>query len=265
MRTFLRVLEWTFRNDFVEPFIEIVLFIIIFIAASSTFINPGGNTQIFSSLTWNLIYIIVILVGIGGVRSYSLGLERGEVVRQMSSLRLTRSGFLWRKWLSLYLIFASMLLITDAIIFFEDFGFFPNPTLASNWGSFGLLTWVFMVPEQLALLVFLNSLVAILSLVFRNTTVSLLIYFVYTFLGVSLYTVSHLGVASYLQLGYGDYQIVNTASDHYFYLLYQPYNTIGLRVSALNAAFYVGVIYRVVGGLIMLVLAALRFRGMDLD
>jgi hypothetical protein len=263
LRSFLRILKWSYKNDFVEPFPEIVLFLGIVLIASNSFLDVTGTTNLFVSLTWKSILIIVIFVGIGGIRGYSLALEKGEITRQMLTLQISRTKFIFLKWLSLFAIFFAVLLSVDVVAFFVYLGYFPSFAAYALWSTAPVMVFALMLAEQVLLLIFLNSLVMLISFATRRTTVALLVFLAFTLFSAMPLSFVSSGIPNFLQLGYGDYTIVNGLSSYIYDLLYRP--------SALAAAasptmeVYVALIYRVLAGLGLFALALQVFKGVDID
>lgn len=221
MGDFLKVLRWTFKNDFVEPLPELVLLLGVVEVASHNFLGLGTTGQ-FDNLTWNLDVLILIFVAIAGVMSYSLALERGQVAQQFLSLRVSRAKFVALKWASLFVTFVAFVLILDFVAFFLYLGYFPNFGSYSNWAAAPVFVFALMVGEQMLLLAFLNSLVMAISFGIRRTTVSLLVFLAFTLFTAGYISFGSTIIPQYLQLGYGDYLIVNSFSTYAFNVLYRP-------------------------------------------
>lgn len=250
MSTLLRLLKWTYVNDLVEPFPEIVLFLSVVVIASNNFISSTAATDMFTTLTWKLVLLIIILVAIGGTRSFSFALEKREIVYQLLGLRVSRWRFAALKWLSLLIVFFSIVVVVDVVAFVEFLGYFPPIAEYSLWGSSPAFIFAFMVGEQLLLLAFLNSLVMLISIGSRKTTSSLLIFLVVTLFSALPYLFISSGFPDYLMLGYGDYQILNPAS---LASLFGP-----------NEEFYFAVLYRAGGAIVMFVVSLRLFKRMEI-
>lgn len=256
MGNLLKVLRWTFKNDFVEPLPELVLLLGVVEVASHNFLGQGGTSGQFSNLTWNLDVLILIFVAIAGVMSYSLALERGQVAQQFLSLRVSRAKFVALKWASVFVVFVVFALLLDFVALFLYLGYFPNLGSYSGWAEAPGLSFLIMIGEQLVFLAFLNSLVMAISFGIRRTTVSLM-----AFLAFTLFTAGYLSFGStiipkYLQLGYGDYLIVNNFSTWVFNVLYRP-AAVALATTP-NLTDFLALAYRGVGAL-ALFLAGLAF------
>lgn len=261
---FARLLLWTYKNDFIEPFPEIVLFLSIVIVVDQSFLyGVDVASGVFANISWNLILLIIIFVGIGGSRSYGIALDRGEAVHQMLALRIPRWRFAFLKWLALFVTFASILLVVDFVAFFVYLGYFPSVSAYSLWGGAPLVTFGLAVGEQLALLFFLNSAMLMISFGVKRTTASLLIFLVFALLAARLYAVGPPGILGDFQLGYGDYNIVNSFSTYLFTLFYRPASQLANSSPSIDVV--VGLLYRVLGGLILLLGGIQLFRRSDLD
>jgi hypothetical protein len=262
-----KVVSWTIKSDIVFPFLEIVLAVSLYIILTKNPLSSSASSDLFTNLTWDLIYLIVIFVGIAGARGYAIALERGEIGRQMIGLRISRTKIILLKWLSIQLVSFVLILAVDIVAFFWVEGYFPSPAAYSIWGSAPLVAFLVMVLEQFLLIAFLNSLSAAVSLVLKRTIVSLLIFFIVTLLGVQLYVVGSTvtgGPFSYLQLGWGDYNIVMDITN-YLYYGFLNYNPLSASFLHLSLQFYVGLIYRVLGAIALLWISILAFRRADLD
>ena len=259
---FLKVLRWTFKNDFAEPLPELVLLLGVITVGSRNFLGVATSGQ-FASLTWNLDVLILIFVAIAGVTSYSLAFERGQVAQQFLSLRISRAKFVALKWASVFLIFVIFAMLLDFVAFFLYLGYFPNFLSYSGWGDAPGLTFLVMVGEQVVLLAFLNSLVMVVSFGTRRTTVSLLVFFAFTLITAGYFSLGSMTVPDYLRLGYGDYLIVNNFSAYAFDLLYRP-ATVALS-NAPAITDYFALSYRMVGavGLFFVGLALLVRADLD--
>lgn len=262
MGNLLKVLRWTFKNDFIAPLPELVLLLGVIEVGSHNFLGVATSEQ-FTSLTWNLDILILIFVAIAGVMSYSLALERGEVAQQFLSLRVSRAKFVALKWASLFLIFIVFALLLDSVAFFLYLGYFPNLGSYSGWGDAPGLTFLIMVGEQLALLAFLNSLVMVVSFGIRRTTVSLLVFLVFTLFTAGYFSFGSLAVPDYLLLGYGDYLIVNSFSAYAFDLLYRPATIAFSNAPAVTD--YLALSYRVVGAVVLFFAGLALLVRADLD
>lgn len=256
MVRFSGIMKWTFQNDMMPPFLEVILFLMAYLATSSYSLDSGATLTTYSYLSWNLIYVMIFLVAISAVRSFSMATERGETSRQMMSGYTSRVRFVLAKFFSLYLCTAALLLVVDVIALFVYMGYFFSPSVYISLGSASLVVWGLAVLEQLLLLFFLDSLAVTLSLLTRSTTVSLLLFLVITLLGVNLYRAGLPGWSVNLQLGYGDYNIVNTVSEY----LFNPRSN-----APPDFSIYVGVVYRAAGSLVLLLTSLFRFNTMDLD
>jgi len=261
--SFLRVLKWSYKNDFVEPFPEIVLFLGVVLIASNSFLDVAGATNLFVNLTWKSILILVIFVGIGGIRGYSLALEKGEITRQMLTLRVSRTKFIFLKWLSLFVIFFAVLLSVDAVAFFVFLGYFPSVTVYTLWGAAPVMVFALVLAEQVLLLLFLNSLVMLISFATRRTTVAMLVFLAFALFTAMPYSFVSSGIPNFLQLGYGDYTIVNGLSSYIYDLLYRP-SAIAAAASP-TMEVYLALIYRVLAGLGFFAVALQLFKGVDMD
>lgn len=261
----LRILGWTLKSDIIFPFPEIVLAVSIYIILRVIPMSSTASTDAFTNLTSNLIYLIIIFVGIAGARGYAIALESGEFGRQMIGLRLSRAKIVIFKWLSILIISLLLLFGVDIAVFFAVLGYFPYVSAYISWGSAPLLSFGVMVAEQALLLAFLNSLSAAISLVIRKTTVSLLVFFIVALLGVQLYMVGTSGgLFAYLQLGYGDYYIVMD-STNYLYYGFLNHNPLSAYFLQLGEQFYVGFVYRLIGAIVLLAVSIFSFMRADLD
>ena len=229
---------------------------------SHNFLGVETSEQ-FTSLTWNLDILILVFVAIAGAMSYSLALERGEVAQQFLSLRVSRARFVALKWASLFLIFVVFALLLDFVAFFLYLGYFPDFGSYSAWGIAPGLTFLIMVGEQFALLAFLNSLVMVASFGIRRTTVSLLVFLVFTLFTAGFFSFGSVVVPDYLRLGYGDYLIVNSFSTYAFDLLYRP-ATVALS-NAPAVADYLALSYRVAGAAVLFFVGLALLVRADLD
>ncbi|MDG7009086.1 MAG: hypothetical protein JRN06_12825 [Nitrososphaerota archaeon] len=264
MKDFVSVLKWTFKNDFGEPFPELLVFLFVFVVATSNFIDAQGTDELFANLTWRVIIILIIMVGIGGMRSYSQALERGEMGLEMLNLRASRVRFAFLKYLAVLLIFAVILLVVDIVGFAEFLGYFPSIQYYSMWGSAPTATFAIMFLEQLLLLFFLNSVIFLIALAVRRPTVVLLGFFVFAIFLAMPSTFTQLKVPEYLQLGYGDYEIVNQLSGFFFVLFYR--NTASqIHIFAPNTVAVFSLIYRGSVGVAALVSALQIFKKADMD
>jgi hypothetical protein len=262
MGRLLESMRWTFKNDFSEPFLELVLLIVVYLVAVEPAIHVGDISARFSNLSWTTIYPMIFLTGIGGIRSFSLAAERGELARQLIDQKLTRTLFLASKFLSFYVLTFVPLLMVDLVAYLEFKGYFfhlPYTQLGTDFTLFFLVALL----GQALLLFFLDSLVLALSVFLRKTTVVLLVFFAITILGVSLYVTNPPISLKYLQLGYGDFLITNDLAGYLEYVL--TFGFSGLHLPVLTQAFFFGVIYRVVGGVLLFMASILWFRRMDLD
>ena len=255
------LMKWTFKSDFSEPFVEIVLFLFVGIGASRGFLEATAVSDMFAILTWNLIYPIIFLVAIGGARSFALSQEHGEIGRQLIMQGQRRIVFLAEKFLCLYLLSAALLIIADGVVFLEYLGYFFSPLVYPNLLTDPVIAWSATILEQLMLLFFLDSLILFLGVTIRKTTVVLLVFLAVTILGVSLYVTSPPSWAADLQLGYGDYNMTNLLNQ----FLYADFYRVSKPTIAVGGAIFFGLIYRFAGGVLFLVLSFLRFMKMDLD
>lgn len=262
MSNLLKVLQWTYKNDFVEPLPELVLLLGVVSVASHNFLDIG-TSDLFSSLTWNLDILLLIFVGIAGVMSYSLALERGQVAQQFLSLRVSRSKFVFLKWTSLFVIFAVFALLLDSVAFFLYLGFFPDISAYSTWGFAPAFTFLIMVGEQMVFLAFLNSLVMAVSFGLKKTTVSLLVFLTFTLFSAGYLTFGSTILPSYVQLGYGDYLFVNSLSSYVFPLLYRSAGV--AMTSAPSSMAYLALAYRSVGAITLFLAGLALLVRADLD
>lgn len=262
---FSETLRWTFKHDLALPFPEIILFLTIYIAVSPHIILANSALGRYESLTWDIMYPIIFLIGIGGVRVFSTSLERGELSRQIMATRTSRTGFAIRKFLSFYLSTIVLLVVADVVALVVYMGYFFSPGAYTSIGVAPLLVWGVSLLEQLLLLFFLCALIMFLSLVSRSTTVSLLLFLAITILGISLYNFGVPGWAKDLQLGYGETEIVRQTASYIFNMFYFPTTAAELARLAPDLAVYVGALYRLLGGAILLGCALLRFNSMDLE
>jgi hypothetical protein len=244
----LRILGWTYKNDFVEPLPELILLLGVVSVASHNFLGQG-TSDLFSRLTWDLDIIILVFVAIAGVRSYSQALERGEVAQQFLSLRISRAKFVLLKWLSLFIIFVIFALTLDAVAFVLYLGFFPSVGSYSAWGDAPVLTFLVMLTEQIVFLAFLNSLVMAVSFGLRKTTVSLLVFFAFTLFSAGYLVLGSTFLPDYLQIGYGDYIAVNGLSTYAYDLLYRSAQVAQSSTPAM--ADYLALVYRALGAVIL--------------
>ena len=248
MGNFEKILRWTYKNDFVEPLPELVLMLGMVSVVSHNFLDQG-TSGLFASLTWNLDILVLIFVGIAGVMSYSLALERGQIAQQFLSLRVSRARFVFLKWASLFVIFVVFVLLLDFVAFFLYLGYFPNLGAYPNWGESPGFTFLIMIGEQLVLLAFLNSLVMAISFGLRRTTISLLVFLAFTLFSAGYLTFGTSLLPQYLQLGYGDYMFVNSFSTYTFSLLYRPTSVVLSTAPTLTD--YLALAYRVTGALVL--------------
>lgn len=262
MGSFLKVLKWTYKNDFVEPFPELVLLLGV-VSVSSAYSLSFSVTNEFASLTWRLIILILIFAAIGGVMSYSFALERGQVAQQFLSLRVSRARFAMLKWVSVFVIFAAFALLFDFIAFFLYLGYFPSLSAYNFWGDAPAFAFLFMVGEQLVLLAFLNSLVMAISFGLRRTTISLLTFLVFTLFSAGYFPIGSASIPDFLRLGYGDYLLVNGLSTYVFELLYRPASQ--ALASAPTTTDYLVLAYRAVGAVVLFVVGVGLFMRADLD
>ncbi len=170
-----------------------------------------------------------------------------------------------RKFLSFYLSTLVLLVFADVVSSIVYMAFYFPPGAYNSLGIAAPLDLAIALLEQLALLFFLDSLAMFLSLLLRSSTTSLLVFFAVTILGVGLYEVGIPPWAQYLQLGWGDYMIVNKLSAYIFTALYQPNNTLMLSANAPDIRFTVGLTYRLLGGFVLFLFSLLRFNTMDLE
>jgi len=255
-------LRWTFKNDFVEPLPELVLLLGVVEVGSHNFLGQGTADQ-FSNLTWNLDVLILIFVAIAGVMSYSLALEKGQVVQQFLSLRISRAKFAALKWASLFVIFVLFILLLDFIAFFLYLGYFPTFGSYARWADAPALSFLIMIGEQLVLLAFLNSLVMAISFGIRRTTVSLLVFLAFTLFTAGYLSFGSAIIPEYLQLGYGDYLIVNSFSTYVFNMLYRP-AALALA-SAPDITDYLALAYRVISAVVLFFAGLALLVRADLD
>ena len=238
-----------------EPLPELVLLLGVVSVASHKFLDQG-TSNLFESLTWNLDILLLIFVGIAGVMSYSLAMEKGQIAQQFLSLRVSRAKFVALKWTSLFVIFVIFALLLDFVAFFLYLGYFPNLGAYPNWGDSPGFTFLIMMGEQLVLLAFLDSLVMAISFGLRRTTVSLLVFLAFTLFSAGYLALGTSILPQYLQLGYGDYLVVNGFSTYVFSLLYRPETVVLSTAPALTD--YLALTYRVLGTVILF-LAGLAF------
>ncbi|MDG7008633.1 MAG: hypothetical protein JRN06_10410 [Nitrososphaerota archaeon] len=248
MGDFAKVLRWTYKNDFVEPLPELILLLGVVSVASHNFLSVG-TSDVFESLTWNLDILILIFVGIAGVMSYSLAMERGQIAQQFLSLRISRARFVVLKWASLFAIFVIFALLLDFVAFFLYLGYFPNLGAYSNWGDGPGFAFLVMIGEQLVLLAFLDSLVMAVSFALRRTTVSLLVFLAFALFSAGYLTFGTSILPNYLQLGYGDYIVVNSFSTYVYSLLYRPAAVIISTAPTLTD--YLALAYRMIGAVVL--------------
>ncbi|MDG6964179.1 MAG: hypothetical protein JRM74_00555 [Nitrososphaerota archaeon] len=258
----LKVLRWTYKNDFVEPFPELVLFLGV-VSVTSVYSLGLDTTEVFAKLTWSIIILILIFAAIGGVMCYSLALERGQVAQQFLSLRVSRARFAALKWVSVFVIFAAFALLFDFIAFFLYLGYFPSLGTYAFWGDAPAFAFLFMVGEQLVLLAFLNSLVMVISFGLRRTTISLLVFLAFTLFSAGFFPLGSASIPDFLRLGYGDYLFVNGLSTYVFELLYRPASQ--ALASAPTATDYLALAYRAVGAVVLFVIGVGLFVRADLD
>jgi ABC-type transport system involved in multi-copper enzyme maturation permease subunit len=264
MKDFVRVLKWTFNNDFAEPFPELLVFLFVFVVATSNFIDVGGTDQLFANLTWKVIVVLIIMVGIGGTRSYSQALERGEIGLEMLSLKISRIRFALLKYLAVFLIFAGILFVADVVAFFEFLGYFPSVQNYSMWGFAPTATFAIMFLEQLLLLFFLNSLIFLLALTAKRPTVVLLGFFVFAIFFAMPSMFTQLTIPKFLAIGYGDYEIVNQLSGFVFVLLYRN-TTSQIAIFAPKTDAVLSLIYRGCVGAVTLIAALQVFKRVNMD
>jgi|GEM_PF-724695 ABC-type transport system involved in multi-copper enzyme maturation permease subunit len=265
MGKFSGIMKWTFQNDMLPPFVEVILFLLVYLATSSYVLEVQSTLTMYYSLSWNLIYVIIFLVAISAVRAFSIATERGEISRQLMSGYTSRARFILAKFLSLYALTVVLLLVVDVVALFVYMGYFFSPSVYISLGTASLANWGISIMEQLLLLFFLDSLAMALSLLTKSTTISLLLFLVITLLGVNLYRAGVPGWAVNLQLGYGDYNIVNSITSYLFYITYEPNNTAMATQLAPGVSVYVGIIYRLLGGSILFLISLFRFGTMDFD
>lgn len=259
----LKVLGWTLKSDIVFPFLEIVLFVSIFIVLTKNSLSGTASTDMFESLTSDLMYLVILFVGIAGARGYAIALERGELSRQMIGLRISRGRIVILKWLSIFTLSFVLLFAVDLAAFFSLVAYVPYISDYIFWGSAPMVAFAVMVGEQIVLLAFLNSLSAALSLAIRRATVSLLLFFIVGFLGLRLYVTGTTGGPfAYLQLGYGDYGIVLEATQYLYAAIFNHSLVSGFL---LTEQFYVGLAYRAVGAVVLLAISIYSFSRADLD
>jgi hypothetical protein len=257
----MKELSWTLKIDIVFPFLEIILFISLYIMLVKNALIGSAAVYSLENVTIDLIYLIILLVGIAGVRGYAIALERGEISRQMIGLRISRCKVLALKWLSIFIISFIPLLVVDIAVFIAFVGYFPSINSYSDWGNAPVLAFFLMIGEQALLIAFLNSLSAALSFGIKRTTVSLLIFFLIAFLGSQFYLVGQTGVFGYLQLGWGDWNIL---VDTYQYLN-QLIFVHTLSSNQFNLEFYIGLLYRALGAVVLFLGSVLTFARADLD
>lgn len=258
-------LKWTFQNDMVPPFAELVLFLMVFSAVSSYSLDGQVTLTRYFSLTWNLAYIIILLVAISGARAFPLAIERGEIARQLVSGRTSRLGFVLAKFLTFFSSTVMLILVADVVALCVYMGYFFSPSAYISLGTASLVNWGIAVLEQLLLLFFLDSLAMALSLLTKSTTVSLLLFLVVTLIGVNLYEAGLPGWAVNLQIGYGDYNIVSAISSYLFSIAYEPGNIAMRSQTAPGIPVLIGIIFRLLGGLVLFLVSLFRFNTMDLD
>ncbi len=245
---------------------EIAVFLLVYLAITFNQVDAGNVLARSQNVTWDMIYMIVILSGIGGVKAFSIALDKGELVREMVASGSSRIRFLLRKFFSLYLLTLLLVFLADVavLVVFMEYYFSPE-VYSSALGTAPLVTWGVAVAEQMMLLFFLCSLIAFLSFASKSTAVSLLVFLAITIIGISFYRISLPTWAGYLQLGSGDYSIVNRVSQYLFFALFQSGNRVELAEYAANAQLLLGVAYRLVGGAVLLLAALVRFNRMDLE
>ena len=244
------------------PLLELALLLGVVEVGSRNFLGVGASEQ-FASLTWNIDLLVLMFVAIAGAMSYSLALERGEIAQQFLSLRVSRARFVALKWASLFLIFLVFALLLDFVAFFLYLGYFPNFGSYSAWGIAPGLTFLIMIGEQAVFLAFLNSLVMAVSFGIRRTTVSLLVFLVFTLFMAGYFSFGSVIIPNYLRLGYGDYLIVNNFSTYAFDLLYRP-DTVALS-NAPAVADYLALSYRVAGAVVLFFAGLALLARADLD
>ncbi len=266
MGRFGLISKWILQNDLAPPFLEVALLLLVFIASSRyTLFAPDAVTR-YDYLTWDTIYVIIFLVAISVVRSLTTATERGETARQLtSSEHASRVGHILTKFLSLFTLTFLLILAVDLAALVIYMGYFFSPSVYGSLGSAPLFDWGIAVVEQLLLLFFLTSLAMALSLMTRSTAISLLVFLVVTVLGVNLYAAGVPGWASAIQLGYGDWKIVNDLAQYTFIVVYEPGNKAMIAQLAPNLTIWIGILYRLLGGAVLLTASVLRFRRMDLD
>ncbi len=258
--------RWTFQNDLAPPFLEVALLLLVFIAGSRYTLSAESAVTRYEYLSWDMIYVIIFLVAISVVRSLTIAIEKGETARQLlSSDSSSRTRYILSKFLSLFTLTFLLVLAVDVVALAIYMGYFIAPAAYGSLGSAPLLDWGFAVLEQLLLLFFLISLAMALALVTRSTAITLLVFLVVTVVGVNLYAAGVPGWASAIQLGYGDWKIVNNLAEYAFTVAYAPWNRPQVAQLMLNTSLWVGVFYRLLGGAVLLVVSVLRFRRMDLD
>jgi len=258
---FLKVFRWTYKNDFVEPFPELVLLLGV-VSVSSSYSLGFDATNEFAKLTWNLTLLTLIFAAIGGVMSYSLALERGQVTEQLLSLRVSRARFVALKWASVFVILAVFALLFDFVAFFLYLGYFPNLGAYTIWGEAPGFAFLIMVGEQLVFLAFLNSLVMAVSFGLRRTTISLLAFLAFTLFSAGYFPLGSAAIPDFLRLGYGDYLFVNGLS-YYAYLLFA--SSPQALVSAPTTTDYLVLAYRAVGAVVLFIISVGLFVRADLD
>jgi hypothetical protein len=261
-----KIMQWTLQNDLTLPFLEIILFLAAYEAITDyTILGTDALTR-YTSLTWNMIYVIIFLSAIGGVRVFSMAVERGEVSRQLVDSGSSRHRFILSKFASFYITTLLVLLIADVVALLVYMGYFFDISVYTVIGTASLLNWAVMIAGQMLLLFFLDSLIMSLSLFFRSATVSILIFLAVTVLGVSLYTFGLPSWAKDLQLGFGDYEIANKVTAYAFYTVIRHASNLSVVSAAIpNLTTFYGILYRLVGGIALFIAGVFRFNTMDLD
>lgn len=260
MGFFRELVRWTYWNDMVAPFPEVVIFLLVYLAAANTILTPGGRVYAYENISWRLLYPLLLLVGLAGARAYASAIESGEASRQLLMANLNRRRFLLEKFTALFILEFALLIVADLVYLFEYLGYWPALQFYSEWAAAPLLAFGISLLEQALLVFFLNALIALVCVGLRNTNLSLLVYLAFSLAGAYFYEVNSPLILRFIQLGYGDWGIVNQLYPAMYSLLYY-----GGGLSGLSAAFYVSVVFRGVGGACMLAAASLIFGRIDLD
>jgi hypothetical protein len=265
MSRFSEILRWSLQSDMAFPFLEVVLFLVVYLSLSYHSLIAQDILERPITITSDLIYVIVLTAGIAGARAFSIALDKGELSRQFMTFGGTRLKFILHKFLSFYLTTLSLLVIANVTVFLVFMTSFFSPQVYINLGEQGPVIWVISLLEQMLLLFFLDSLIMVLSLGFRSATISLLLFFVVTILGISFYRLDLPIWTQYMQLGWGDQTMVNTLVKYIFFNSYAPPSLHLPAYLIPSLGFYVGIVYRAIGGIVFFFVSLLRFNSMDLD